>query len=278
MISGILKKNEGFLNILRDIRNGKEPHAFLFVSSDEFTAKEMSRLVANALLCQNICGQCENCVKFKHDHPDVKYFPKKENLLVEDSNFIVDESFVKPIFAERKIFIIDNFDRSTLEAQNKLLKVLEEPNKNMYYLLSTSNLEAVLPTIKSRCFKVEIGAQDKSLIEKSIVFHNKEQKELALSLGEGYLGKTIMLSQKSNLTEVFNLAVEIICKLKSSKEVILYSKKLLDQKEEIRFVFECISRILEDLIAVKTSNYDLVKLSLIKDQLLKIKDESCDAC
>ena len=273
MVREILKQNESFSKILKDIKEGRESHTFLFISKDEFTAKEMARLIANALLCQDLCGHCENCIKFNLEHPDVKYFPKKEKLLVEDSNVIVEESFVKPIFAERKIFIIDNFDKSTVEAQNKLLKVLEEPNYNMYYLLSTANLEAVLPTIRSRCFKVEIGPQRRELINEVIKQVGSNQRDLAISLGDAYLGKTIELAKKNNLENIFNLSLDIICKLKSSKEVILYSKRILDEKGDICLIFECISRILEDLIAVKTGNSDLIKFGMYKDKLKDVQEE-----
>lgn len=278
MIKDILQGREEFKKILEDIREGRQAHSYLFISNDSFTAKEFSRLVAQALLCTKMCGKCENCIKFENEHPDVKYFPRKSQLLVEDSNYIVDESFVKPIFADNKIFIIDDFDKSTTEAQNKLLKVLEEPNSNMYYLLSTSNIENVLPTIKSRCFKVEIGAFDKSEIDKELVGLDHDTKEIALALGNGYLGKTIELTKKKNLGDVFMLSTNIICKLKSSKDVLVYSKKIMDNKDDIQFIFEILSMIMEDLIAIKTKHRDLIRLKYIENELTQVADEYSMRC
>jgi len=278
VIEEIIKNSEEFKGILNDILNNKEAHSYLFSSQDGLIAKEMSRLVANALLCGDLCGKCENCVKFKHEHPDVKYFPTKNQLVVEDSNFIVEESFVRPIFADKKIFIIDDFDKSTPASQNKLLKVLEEPNKNMYYLLSTSNPQNILPTIKSRCFKVEIKKVDKQAIENVIQRIQKPVKEISIALGQGYVGKTIEFANMRDIEEIFNLAVDIVCKLKSSKEVLIYSKSLEDHKENILLVFEIISLILEDIIALKLNEKNILKFEFIKDKLHSVLGEYSLKC
>jgi len=269
MIKEILKNCKEFQQVLADIKGGRQAHSYLFISEDEYTAKEMAKLTAQALLCPDICDMCENCRKFNTEHPDVKYFPTKDKLLVEDSNYIASESYIKPIFANRKIFVINNFDKSTPEAQNKLLKTLEEPNSNMFYLLSTSNLNGVLPTIRSRCFKVQVGGFDQEIIKKELHGNN----EIALALGNGYLGKTIELSKKTNLNDVFENAKNIICKLKQSKDVIIYSKKVLDKKDDIEFTFEILSAILEDIIAVKTRKFELMKFTNIKEDLRAVADE-----
>lgn len=267
MIQEILRNSDEFQNILKDIKEGKEAHSYLFISSDKFTANEMANLVANALLCPDLCGKCENCVKFQKEHPDVKYFPKKGQLLVEDSNFIVDESFVKPIFADKKIFIIRDFDLSTPASQNKLLKVLEEPNENMFYLLSTSNPESVLPTIRSRCFKVNIKNFDKETIEKELFGLYGNLKRISVAVGGGYLGKTIELSRKENIEALFDLSLSIVTKLKASKEVVMFSKKLIDKKDDILLIFEMISLLLEDIIAIKAGQEELLKFEFVKDEL-----------
>ena len=71
---------------------------------------------------------------------DIKVYPKNnEKLLVADSNEIVAESFIKAVNLPYKVFIINNVDASTEEAQNKLLKILEEPPENVYFLLGATS-------------------------------------------------------------------------------------------------------------------------------------------
>lgn len=273
MTEDLLLNSQEFQKILKEIKKGNESHSYLFYSPDEYSAKQMSRLVAKALLCNTMCDKCENCVKFNFEHPDVKYFPKKGQLLVEDSNYIVDESFIKPIFADKKIFIIDDFDKSTLSAQNKLLKVIEEPNKNMYYLLSTSNLENVLPTIRSRCFKVVVGNFSKDVLLKEFKNAESDFLKIAIAIGRGYLGKTINLVNNKNLKDIFLLSRDIICKLKNSKETLIYSKKISSYKEDFNLILEIISLILEDLIAIKTKKKNLLNFDFIEKDLNDVCDE-----
>ena len=275
MIEEILKNCDEFKNILKEIKSGKPAHSYLFVSEDEFSAKELSRLTAQALLCSDLCGTCENCVKFKAGHPDVKFFPTKDKLLVEESNFIASESFIKPIFADRKMFVIDDFDKSTEEAQNKLLKTLEEPNENMFYLLSTSNPDLVLPTIKSRCFKVVVGRFNEEEIKRAL---GGNFDELALVLGDGYLGKTLALSKKDDLSQVFDLAKSVVFDLKQSKEVIVYSKKIFEKKDDLELILEVLSIILEDLMFVKTQKFDMLKLKSLRKEMVSVADQYSMKC
>ena len=136
MIEKDLKKQANLVQFVEDIKNKREPHTLLFISSDSFLLEKLMDAFAQAVLCQDMCDDCLNCKKLlSKNHPDVMYFPTKNQLLVEDSNKITTESFTKPIFADNKIFIIKDFDKSTDEAQNKLLKVFEEPNANVYYFL-----------------------------------------------------------------------------------------------------------------------------------------------
>ncbi len=273
MIRDILQNSKVFEQVLRDLKKGVNPHSYLFYSSDEFSAFEMANLTANALICENLCGVCENCLKFRNQHSDIKVLPQNANQLkVEDSNFVVEESFVKPIFFDKKIFVLKNIDKSTPEAQNKLLKVLEEPNPNVFYLLSTSNLEKVLPTIKSRCFKIEVGKFEKNQIAKEISCFDEEIKELAVKIGNGFLGKSIHLSKKKNLQEIFSFAKELIFNFKSSKDLLSFSKKLQKIKDDIHLFFEIVEIMLEDLIFIKTNMKERVVFDIV-DEYQKIKEE-----
>ena len=165
MIDKTIKKHNLVLSFQEELKNKREPHTSLFVSSDGLFAEKMMNTFAQAILCESLCDDCLNCKKLlSGNHPDVMYFPTKNQLLVEDSNKISNESFVRPIFADKKVFIIRDFDKSTAEAQNKLLKIFEEPMPNVYYLLSTTNIEKVLPTIRSRCFKITLPALSKEEI------------------------------------------------------------------------------------------------------------------
>lgn len=251
MLSEIFEQSAEFKNFLHLVREGKTAHSFLLSSKDAFSASQMAMLFARALLCPDLCGRCENCKKMLvNAHPDVKFYPQGGKLLVEDSKKIVDESFTKPIFADKKIFIIQNVDLSTDEAQNKLLKSLEEPQKNVFYILTTTNLDKVLPTIRSRCNKIEIMPCQEQDIEK-LLSCSEEQKQLALKIGQGYVARTLELAKKKNLAGLFDLAVGLLKDLSSSKEAVVWSRKILDEKADFNLLIEILSMLVEDALFAK---------------------------
>ncbi len=259
MIESELKNLDVVNSFIEELKNKKEPHTILFISSDSLLSSKMMQTFAQAILCESLCDECLNCKKLlSNNHPDVMYFPTKNQLLVEDSNKITNESFIKPIFADKKIFIINNFDKSTQEAQNKLLKVFEEPMENVYYLLSTTNVEKILPTIRSRCFKISLPKLSKEKIEKEIIASC--DRELVLELGKGNLGKTIDLSRQKDLEEVFGLVKSIFSEMKNSKQVVVYANKLLAKKDSFDLVIEMMSLILEDILALLCKRDELVTL------------------
>lgn len=259
MINEKLKKYDVLLNFKEELKNKREPHTILFVSGDAFLASKMMETFAQAILCENLCDECLNCKKhLSLNHPDVMYFPTKNQLLVEDSNKIASESFVRPIFADKKVFIIKDFDKSTAEAQNKLLKVFEEPMENVYYLLSTTNLEKILPTIRSRCFKISLPNLAKEDIEGEIIASC--DRELVLELGKGNLGKTLELSRKKDLEEVFGVVKSIFKEMKNSKQVVVFANKVLAKKDSFDLIVEMICQILEDLLAKICKREELIVL------------------
>ena len=150
-----IKEQEFFQNLIEKKKTNTLSNSILFFCEDKYTAQSV--LILTALLLQYPTFDMFNeksaeYIKIeKGVDLDVKVHPKNaEKLLVADSNEIVSEAYVKPVNMPNKIFVINNFDVSTEEAQNKLLKILEEPPKNVYFLISAMSEEKVLPTIKSR--------------------------------------------------------------------------------------------------------------------------------
>ncbi len=271
MFEKILASSPEFQNFQNQVKRSKQGHSFLISGKDGETLSEMANLFAKALLCPDLCGECENCKKIqKKSHPDVKYFPEGQKLLVEDSKKIVDESFTKPIFADKKIFVIQNIDLSTEEAQNKLLKSLEEPNDGVFFVLTSTNLENVLPTIKSRCNKIELKPISKSQI---LPFLEGDElaNEIALKLGEGYVSKSIMLSKNSHLPQIAEIATTILSGLSSSKEAVKWVRRILDLKNDIPLLIELIGTIIEETMKAKISKNDFqTDLSSYKAEIEKI--------
>ena len=252
-------------NFFKKLEEKTLSNSLLFYCEDDKTSEVTLILTALMLNYKTYALMNENSAEYKRvlngADLDIKIYPKnKEKLLVSDSNEIVDEVFIKPTNKENKVFIIENIDLSTTEAQNKLLKVLEEPPKNVYFLISAKQADRVLPTIKSRCDKITIEKLPLSEIEKVC------KNPLACMLCEGYVGRAEELSKNSNLNEIVDFAVSLVCDLKNSVQVLRFSKHFQELKGDIDLILKIYSFCLEDMLKIKTEikDYCLMKMFLPK--------------
>ena len=281
-ITQIIKSQGFFQDIERKWKDGTLKNSLLFFCEDELTSKNV--LILTSLLMEFPTFDLMNdksaeFVKIASGADlDVKVFPKDgEKLKVADSAEIVSEAYVKPVNLPYKIFVINNFDISTPEAQNKLLKVIEEPPKNVYFIISATSEEKVLPTIKSRCDKVTIGPLSKEEIKKVC------DDALPCILGKGYIGKTQELARKEDLQEVAAVGVSLACEMKNSKQVVKFSKILLDDVASLPIVLQVLSTALEDIMKIKCESENLCKLVSLFPQIKDVEAEYsvqavCEIC
>ncbi|MBE7074119.1 MAG: AAA family ATPase [Clostridiales bacterium] len=268
-LQNIITKSSDFLKLQEEMQKGSLAKSILLVTQDGNYSYEFALSLASVIFNNGDFIKNENYLKVENlSHPDLKIYPQKEKLMVADSDSIVEEASIKPIFADKKVIIIRNIDNAMEQAQNKLLKTLEEPANNVYFILTTTLIEQVLPTIRSRC--------NKTVLEKlpvEVARQLCEGNELAVSLCDGYAGKALRLSQKENLKFMFDDVLSCITGLKNSKNLILYSKKLSSYKDEFNLLIEMFSLIFEDMLFIKTGKINKVKLKGYIQQLQMIESE-----
>ena len=134
-------------------------HAWLLLGEAAEAREALARFTAQALLCsgpgEKPCGVCPNCRKvLKGIHPDlirVERDPDRRDITVNQARDLRQEAWVAPNEAGRKVFLIPEADSMNLNAQNALLKVLEEPPATAAFLLLGKTAGAFLPTVRSRC-------------------------------------------------------------------------------------------------------------------------------
>lgn len=143
-------------NAYQMIKNAEERlhHAYLFVFPDGVFLRAALQTFAE------LFGQDERQKRAiaNGTFSDCLLFPEEnKKFSVEDAERIAEESTLKPVEGDRKLFLIADFADATPQAQNKLLKILEEPPKGVYFLLGASVISPVLPTVLSRVEKMEIS-------------------------------------------------------------------------------------------------------------------------
>ena len=135
----------------------KISHAYLFTGPRGTGKTSTARIFAKSLNCKdgptiNPCGKCEDCVDITNSVPmDVIEIDAASNRKVEDAQNILEKVMYAPVNSRYKIYIIDEVHMLSNTAFNALLKTLEEPPKNVIFILATTEVHKVLDTIKSRC-------------------------------------------------------------------------------------------------------------------------------
>lgn len=134
-------------------------HSYLFIGKEGIGKKQIAKDFAKKILCidnKDENCKCKSCTCFvSNNHPDIQIINEEsETIKIATIRDLIKSVYEKPILSEKKIFIINDADKMTKEAQNSLLKTLEEPPEYIVIILIASNADMLLTTIKSRCTKI----------------------------------------------------------------------------------------------------------------------------
>ncbi len=144
-------------------------HAYLFYGNQGIGKYLLSSLFAKSILCQGgleACGDCQSCHVFDaQTHPDYLLVEGEKTIKVKEVLNLIDFVMLKPILGSKKVVIINEAEKLTPGAQNKLLKILEEPPKYAIIVLVINNANSIIDTIKSRGYEIQFKPLKQSEIE-----------------------------------------------------------------------------------------------------------------
>ena len=249
--------------------------SFLFSSPDEVFVTNFSYMFAKFLLCgggEKPCKECESCKKADLlSHSDLLIYPKNhKGILVEDVKNIIEKVYLAPIESDKKVFVLNNFSLATVQSQNKLLKILEEPPKNVYFILGVTNESKVLPTIFSRCKKIRLNKLSDEEIVSAL---GQNATESVLDLASGDLTKAINFASDKNFVECYSACLDTLKNMKDSKSVLNFSTRLVSKKGEIGTVLVVLESFYRDILLIRLKTENLVKN---KNILVELRDIAQD--
>lgn len=248
----------GHDSIIKHLQNtiltNKVSHAYILHGEDGMGKKTLAAAFAKTLQCEEkgilSCDRCKSCLQVdSSNHPDIMWVThEKYSIGVDDIRLQVNADIqVKPYNSPYKIYIIDDADKLTEQAQNALLKTMEEPPEYAVLLLLAANLSSILPTILSRCVTLHLKPVDKQAIKEFLMdsHHIPDyMAEVAAAFSGGNVGKAIKYASSEDFAQM--------------KENVLHILKYIDEME----LYEVVSG-LKVLIADKNNIEDYIDLMIL---------------
>ena len=245
------KKNKEILK--KAIEINKTSHSYIFCGTEGIGKKLIAKELAKKILClkekENGCD-CKSCIEFDSDNnPDFQLIESVDGKIkIEQIRQMQRKVAEKPIISNNKVYIIDNADTMTTEAQNCLLKTLEEPPEYITIILICTNEGNLLSTIKSRCTRMQFEPiKDEEL--KEYIKTNLPDEQISpqiIELAQGSIGKAIKLNERKDIYEnIENILLSM--QNRDLIDIVQMSEVIYKSKEEIKSILEYINVLLMKL-------------------------------
>ena len=211
------------------IKSNKISHAYI-INGEKSSGKEfIAGVFAQTLQCEKggdePCGECHSCKQaMTKNHPDIRYVTheKPASIGVDDiREQISDDVSIKPYSAPYKIYIVSEAEKMTAQAQNAILKTLEEPPEYVVIMLLTTNSASFLQTIRSRCIELDMKPVPSEVLKEYLMreYEIPDYKaDVCVAFAQGNVGKAREMATSDDFTAVQNATLNLV---KSVREMDL---------------------------------------------------------
>ncbi|MDY6062304.1 MAG: DNA polymerase III subunit gamma/tau [Erysipelotrichaceae bacterium] len=273
----VVGQNYIVTTLLNAIKQGKIAHAYLFAGPRGTGKTSVAKLFAKEINCQEENNQdLDNAPNIKafndNNHPDVIELDAASNNSVDDIREIVDKVYYAPILGKYKVYIIDEVHMLSNSAFNALLKTLEEPPKNVIFILATTDPQKIIPTVLSRVQRYNFKKVDikdivlriENILKIENISYEEEAIKLIASLADG--------GMRDALSILDQVLVYGGNKLLTEKVYEAYG--ILQKEAKVNLIKAIISKKYNEIID-SASNYNAngIDLKRLTNDLLKIYKE-----
>lgn len=249
------------------IELSKVSHAYILNGEKGVGKKTLASVVAKSLQCESgeadPCGKCKSCLQAETgNQPDIIWIKhEKPNVISVDEirTQLVNDIDLKPYSSRYKIYIVPDSQMMNQQAQNALLKTLEEPPEYAIIMLLTNNVDKFLPTILSRCIVLNFKPVEPLHMMEYLVSNigvDQEKARFCTDFAQGNLGKAVRLAISPDYNEIREDSVRLLRRISDMEmdEIIQAVKNMGKYKLDIADYIDIMTMWFRDILMVKISN------------------------
>ena len=269
--------------LTKSVKKDNLTHGYIFEGPRNIGKLEIAKVFAQLILCENSkenpCEKCSSCIKANaNSHPDIHILKLDENSIKrKDIDELQDSIYIKPYESKKKIYIINDSHKMTVQAANTFLKTLEEPPEDTIIIMITINKDLLLDTIASRCQIINFEMLGHKEVEKILVEDyniNEEKSKLLAAYSKGNVYKALKILDGEDKTleyrdEIVDIVEKIIEDGKSA--VFDYEKYFNSGKDNIDEILDIFMIWFRDILFVKENISDMI---INKDRLKILEKQS----
>lgn len=281
----ILGHEQIIAHLQNAIEEDKVSHAYIFNGPEASGKMMLAEAFAMALQCEGEgkrpCLECRSCRQAAdHNQPDIIYVSheKPNTIGVDDIRTQINNDIdIKPYSSRYKVYIVDEAQKMNQQAQNALLKTIEEPPAYAIILLLTTNADSFLQTILSRCITLNLKAVKEDKIKEYLMKHYQipdYQADICAAFSQGNVGKAIQLASSEEFGELKASVLQLMRRL---EDIDLYEmtgavKQIAEYKLSVNDYFDLMMIWFRDVLYLKATN-DVDGL-IFKDEVYDIKKQA----
>ncbi len=269
-------------HIQNAITSNKVSHAYI-INGERNAGKEfIARIFAMTLQCEKggtePCNECHSCKQTSsHNQPDIVYISheKPNSIGVEDIRGQINNDIgIKPYSSPRKIYIMNEGEKMTPQAQNALLKTLEEPPEYAVIMILTDNVEALLPTIISRCVVLHMKPVSDKLVKQYLMEElgvPDYKANICVAFARGNIGKAKLLASSEEFEKVKDEAITLVKYINDMEihEIVKAIKKIMEYKLDVNDYLDILTVWYRDVLLFKATK-DMNSL-VFKNEIQQIR-------
>jgi DNA polymerase-3 subunit delta' len=215
----------GHTQVIEHLKNARKlnkvSHAYIINGEKGSGKKLLASAFAQVMQCEengeDRCGICRSCKQAESgNHPDIiRITHEKPNSISVDEirEQLINDVQIKPYSSKYKIYIVPDTEKMTVQAQNALLKTIEEPPAYAIILLLTTNASGLLPTILSRCVMLNMKPVPDRLVKEYLMDHLEipdYQADICVAFAHGNIGQALELATSDNFNEIKSAALYLV--------------------------------------------------------------------